>query len=149
MPGGELNDCTTYAVRRHQPQLTPEDVTYVNMKPSPQGFLRVQEPPGNSVSSGPVEHAAVTFRATTPHSGTENRSLSAKQPKALGLFTEFCWPSLRNDQFVSSCWGWMCPWCEAEHSWKDEAHGCTNLPWQKYLHFLTVQHPSSALGKQI
>ncbi|XP_055584009.1 uncharacterized protein LOC130159653 isoform X2 [Falco biarmicus] len=68
---GELNDATIYAVIRHQPQPKPEDVIYVNMQPSPQVFFHVQEPPGNSVSPGPVEYATVIFRATTPHSGTE------------------------------------------------------------------------------
>ncbi|KAM9217473.1 LOW QUALITY PROTEIN: trem-like transcript 1 protein, partial [Leptosomus discolor] len=71
MPEGELNDSTIYAVIRHQSQPKPEDVIYVNTQPPPQVFFHVQEPPGISVSSEPVEYATVIFRATTPHSGTE------------------------------------------------------------------------------
>ena len=73
MPEGELNDSTIYAVIRHQPQLKPEDVIYVNIQPSPKVYFHVQEPPDNSVSSGPVEYATVIFRATTPRSGTEKK----------------------------------------------------------------------------
>ncbi|KAM9268295.1 uncharacterized protein RDI95_011514 isoform 2-T2 [Morus bassanus] len=73
MPGGELNDSTIYAVIRHQPQMKPEDVIYVNIQPSPEVFFHAQEPPGNSVSSGSVEYASVIFRATIPHSGTGKR----------------------------------------------------------------------------
>ncbi|XP_035202655.1 trem-like transcript 1 protein isoform X1 [Oxyura jamaicensis] len=74
---GDKNDCTTYAVLRHQPQAKPEDVTYVNVQPSPKVLFHLEEPPGNSVFSGPVEYATVFFRATAPHSGIEkekNRS---------------------------------------------------------------------------
>ncbi|CAM9838953.1 unnamed protein product [Bubo scandiacus] len=53
MAEGELNDSTIYAVIRHQPQPKPEDVMYVNIQPSPKVFFHVQEPSGNSVSSGP------------------------------------------------------------------------------------------------
>ncbi|XP_074706485.1 uncharacterized protein LOC141934717 isoform X2 [Strix aluco] len=73
MAEGELNDSTIYAVIRHQPQPKPEDVIYVNIQPSPKVFFHVQEPSGNSVSSGPVEYATVIFRASTSHSGTEKR----------------------------------------------------------------------------
>ncbi|XP_068515823.1 trem-like transcript 1 protein [Anas acuta] len=74
---GDKNDCTTYAVLRHQTQPEPEDVTYVNVQPSPKVSFHLEEPPGNSAFSGPVEYATVFFRATAPHSGTEkekNRS---------------------------------------------------------------------------
>uniref|UniRef100_A0A8C0EGA7 Uncharacterized protein n=1 Tax=Bubo bubo TaxID=30461 RepID=A0A8C0EGA7_BUBBB len=73
MAEGELNDSTIYAVIRHQPQPKPEDVMYVNIQPSPKVFFHVQEPSGNSVSSGPVEYATVIFRASTSHSETEKR----------------------------------------------------------------------------
>ncbi|XP_025912505.1 uncharacterized protein LOC112961477 isoform X2 [Apteryx rowi] len=73
MPDGELKDNAVYAVIRHQPQLKPEDVIYVNTQPSPKVFFHLQEPPGNSVSSGPVEYATIIFRATTSHSGTEKK----------------------------------------------------------------------------
>uniref|UniRef100_A0A8B9QKQ0 Immunoglobulin domain-containing protein n=1 Tax=Apteryx owenii TaxID=8824 RepID=A0A8B9QKQ0_APTOW len=73
MPDGELKDNTVYAVIRHQPQLKPEDVIYVNTQPSPKVFFHLQEPQGNSVSSGPVEYATIIFRATTSHSGTEKK----------------------------------------------------------------------------
>ncbi|XP_029856682.1 uncharacterized protein LOC115335334 isoform X1 [Aquila chrysaetos chrysaetos] len=73
MPEGEPNDRTIYAVIRHQPQPKPEDVIYVNTQPSPEVFFCIQEPPSNSVSSGPMEYATVIFRATNPHSGTEKR----------------------------------------------------------------------------
>ncbi|NXK55898.1 NCTR2 protein, partial [Chauna torquata] len=66
MPDGEKNDGTIYTVIRHQPQPKPEDVIYVNMQPSPKLFFHLQEPPRNSVFSGPVEYATVIFRATTP-----------------------------------------------------------------------------------
>uniref|UniRef100_A0A8C3C0M3 Immunoglobulin domain-containing protein n=1 Tax=Cairina moschata TaxID=8855 RepID=A0A8C3C0M3_CAIMO len=74
---GDKNDCTTYAVLRHQTQPEPEDVTYVNVQPSPKVLFHLEEPSGNSAFSGPVEYATVFFRATAPHSGTEkekNRS---------------------------------------------------------------------------
>lgn len=72
---GDKNDCTTYAVLRHQTQPEPEDVTYVNVQPSPKVLFHLEDPPGNSAFSGPVEYATVFFRATAPHSGTEkNRS---------------------------------------------------------------------------
>ncbi|KAM6333151.1 LOW QUALITY PROTEIN: uncharacterized protein FN964_014180, partial [Alca torda] len=77
---GELNDNAIYAVIRHQPQLKPEDVTCVNVQPSPEAFFHAQEPPGNSVSSGSVEYATVIFRATTPHSGTEKEKSRSLQP---------------------------------------------------------------------
>ncbi|XP_062451127.1 uncharacterized protein LOC134150948 [Rhea pennata] len=70
MPDRKLKDNTVYAVIRHQPQLKPEDVIYVNTQPSPKVFFHLQESPGNSVSSGPVEYATIIFRATTSHSGT-------------------------------------------------------------------------------
>ncbi|XP_067166686.1 trem-like transcript 1 protein isoform X2 [Apteryx mantelli] len=73
MPDGELKDNAVYAVIRHQPQLKPEDVIYVNTQPSPKVFFHLQEPPGNSVSSGPVEYATIIFRATTSQSGTEKK----------------------------------------------------------------------------
>ncbi|KAM6041154.1 uncharacterized protein LJ206_019948 isoform 2-T2 [Theristicus caerulescens] len=96
MPDGELNDSTIYAVIRHQPHTKPEDVIYVNMQPSPEVFFHAQEPPGNSVSSGPVEYATVTFTATTPHSGTEKRKTgppkqSSTKPWAYSQnFAELC-----------------------------------------------------------
>ncbi|XP_051494868.1 uncharacterized protein LOC127393627 [Apus apus] len=93
MPDGEVNDSTTYAVIRHQPPLKPEDVIYANVQPSPQVFFHTQEPPCNPVSSGPLEYATVIFRATTPHSGTENRktgSSNQSSTKPWGLFTELC-----------------------------------------------------------
>ncbi|KAM6114460.1 LOW QUALITY PROTEIN: uncharacterized protein FYN12_012010, partial [Phoenicopterus ruber ruber] len=64
---------TIYAVIRHQPQMKPEDVIYVNIQPSPKLFFHIQEPPDYSDPSGPVEYATVIFRATTPHSGSEKR----------------------------------------------------------------------------
>ncbi|XP_025967507.1 uncharacterized protein LOC112990166 [Dromaius novaehollandiae] len=71
MPDGELKDNTVYTVIRHQPELKPEDVIYVNTQPSPKVFFHLQEPPRNSVSSGSVEYATIIFRPTTSHSGTE------------------------------------------------------------------------------
>uniref|UniRef100_A0A8B9D5K4 Immunoglobulin V-set domain-containing protein n=1 Tax=Anser cygnoides TaxID=8845 RepID=A0A8B9D5K4_ANSCY len=68
---GDKNDCTTYAVLRHQPPPKPEDVTYVNVQPSPKVLFHLEQPPGNSVFSGPVEYATVFFRATAPRSGIE------------------------------------------------------------------------------
>ncbi|NXE50243.1 PIGR protein, partial [Casuarius casuarius] len=65
MPDGELKDNTVYAVIRHQPQLKPEDVIYVNTQPSPKVFFHLQEPPRNSVSSASVEYATIIFRPTT------------------------------------------------------------------------------------
>ncbi|NXL93473.1 TRML1 protein, partial [Alectura lathami] len=59
MPNGESNDSTTYAAIRHQPQPNPEDVTYVNIQPSPKVFFYLQESPRNSLISGPVEYATV------------------------------------------------------------------------------------------
>nr|XP_009670154.1 PREDICTED: uncharacterized protein LOC104142107 [Struthio camelus australis] len=73
MPDGELKHNVVYAVIRHQPQPKSEDVIYINIQPSPKVFFHLQEPPGNSVSSGPVEYATVIFRATTSHSGTEKK----------------------------------------------------------------------------
>ncbi|EOA93333.1 hypothetical protein Anapl_17696, partial [Anas platyrhynchos] len=61
---GDKNDCTTYAVLRHQTQPEPEDVTYVNVQPSPKVLFHLEDPPGNSAFSGPVEYATVFFRAT-------------------------------------------------------------------------------------
>uniref|UniRef100_A0A8B9TLT0 Immunoglobulin V-set domain-containing protein n=1 Tax=Anas platyrhynchos TaxID=8839 RepID=A0A8B9TLT0_ANAPL len=58
-PDGDKNDCTTYAVLRHQTQPEPEDVTYVNVQPSPKVSFHLEEPPGNSAFSGPVEYATL------------------------------------------------------------------------------------------
>ncbi|NP_001300613.2 triggering receptor expressed on myeloid cells B1 precursor [Gallus gallus] len=64
MPDGDHNESTIYAAIRHQPQPKPEDVMYVNIQPSPKVFL-LQEPPGSSHPSGPVEYATLIFKDTT------------------------------------------------------------------------------------
>ncbi|XP_050182805.1 uncharacterized protein LOC126645955 [Myiozetetes cayanensis] len=70
MAGGELGRSTVYAVLRPRPQPSPEDVLYANIQPAPKLCCHVQEPPGNSASSGLVEYATVLFRAAAPHPDT-------------------------------------------------------------------------------
>ncbi|XP_048782281.1 uncharacterized protein LOC125684291 isoform X1 [Lagopus muta] len=69
---GDHSESTIYAAIRHQPRPKPEDVMYVNIQPSPKvSFL--QEPPGSSHPSGPVEYATLIFKDTTPQSEIEER----------------------------------------------------------------------------
>ncbi|XP_027515718.1 uncharacterized protein LOC113954946 [Corapipo altera] len=70
MAEGELSRSTVYAVIRPQLQPRPEDVLYANVQPVPKVFFHLQEPPGSSASSGPVEYATVLFRTTAPHPDT-------------------------------------------------------------------------------
>ncbi|XP_017935165.1 uncharacterized protein LOC103767233 [Manacus vitellinus] len=70
MAEGELSRSTVYAVIRPQQQPRPEDVLYANVQPAPKLFFHLQEPPGSSASSGPVEYATVLFRTTAPHPDT-------------------------------------------------------------------------------
>ncbi|XP_064491642.1 uncharacterized protein LOC135402425 isoform X2 [Pseudopipra pipra] len=70
MAEGELSRSPVYAVIRPQQQPRPEDVLYANVQPAPKVFLHLQEPPGSSGSSGPVEYATVLFRTTAPHPDT-------------------------------------------------------------------------------
>lgn len=72
VPDGDHNESTIYAAIRHQPQPKPEDVMYVNIQPSPKVFL-LQEPPGRSHPSGPVEYATLIFKDTTLQSKIEER----------------------------------------------------------------------------
>lgn len=69
---GDHSESTIYAAIRHQPRPKPEDVMYVNIQPSPKvSFL--QEPPGSSHPSWPVEYATLIFKDTTPQSEIEER----------------------------------------------------------------------------
>ncbi|XP_015740859.1 uncharacterized protein LOC107324920 isoform X2 [Coturnix japonica] len=65
MPDGDQNESMIYAAIRHQCQPKPEDVMYVNTQPSPKVFF-LQEAPGSSQHTGPVEYATLIFNDATP-----------------------------------------------------------------------------------
>ncbi|XP_072212325.1 uncharacterized protein [Excalfactoria chinensis] len=76
MPDKEQNESTIYAAIRHQSQPKPEDVLYINTQPSPKVFF-LQDAPGSSHPTGPVEYATLIFKDATPQAETEEGKAGA------------------------------------------------------------------------